>query len=222
MIGSIVLGFFTLSSLPGETLLVRDPTRSAEALCFAYAGDLWIARPDGADARRLTVLPTVEADPCFSPDGGRIAFTGQYDGNVDVYVIPVEGGDPVRLTYHPGADQARGWTSDGKKVLFRSGRDSGMRHGRLWTVDLGGGHPESLPLPMAEHGSFASDGLRLAYTPIVDAFGTWKRYRGGMSGGIWIFDSWTHEIEKIPREGSNDTLPVWVGETVYFLSDRNP
>ena len=206
---------------PGETLLVREPAVSAEQAAFVYAGDLWIVDLRGGTPRRLTVSPGLEASPAFSPDGKWIAFSADYGGNPDVFVIPSEGGQPRRLTWHPSADVVEGWTPDGKKILFSSGRYSHTRrYSRLFTVPLQGGLPEALPMPMAEHGCFSPDGQKIAYTPIRDAFRTWKRYRGGMTTPIWIFDLETHEVEEIPHGNATDTRPVWLGNTVYFMSDR--
>src|SRR5262249_54018926 len=152
---------------------------------FAYADDLWIVPRAGGEARRLTTGAGVETDPIFSPDGTQVAFTGQYDGNEDVYVVSAAGGEPRRLTYHPGLDQAVGWTPDGKPVLFRSPRGSHAGFWQLFTVGLTGGHPEEVPLPMADHGCFSPDGKRLCYAPFVNvarrigAHVAWKRYRGG-------------------------------------------
>ena len=190
---------------------------------FSYAGDLWAVDRDGGDARHLTDGAGVETDPAFSPDGSLIAFTGEYDGNQDVYVMPAEGGVPRRLTYHPGADTALGWTLDGKRILFRSPRDSySTRFDRLFTIALdGGGLPEELPLPMAEEASYSPDGTKVAYVPLARAFDSWKRYRGGRATPIWIAELADSRIEKVPRETSNDFNPMWIGERIYFLSDRS-
>ncbi|MDP7110475.1 MAG: protease, partial [Myxococcota bacterium] len=169
------------SNAAGPTLLLRQPTVSADHVAFAYAGDIWLAGRDGSDPRRLTVHAGLERDPHLSPDGQRVAFTAEYDGNVDVYVVDVDGGQPVRLTYHPYPDSARGWTPDGDGVFFRSTRLGTHHHrsGRLFTVPVDGGWPEPLPMPHAERGSLSTDGTRVAYTPFREAFSTWKRYRGG-------------------------------------------
>ncbi len=224
---AIVLALAVFSSSPSaqaadETLLARFPTVSENHVAFVYAGDIWVAPRDGGDARRLTVNPGVESGPRFSPDGKHIAFTGNYDGNTDVYVVPVEGGSPKRLTWHPGPDQVRGWTPDGRRVVFRSLRESfTFRSGRHYTVSPNADFPSSLILPVAEHGTYSPDGKHYAYTPIADAIGTWKRYRGGQTTPVWIFDFETHEVEEIPHENATDTYPMWIGKTVYFLSDRN-
>ncbi|MGH9822139.1 MAG: protease, partial [Blastocatellia bacterium] len=206
----------------GKPLLVRTPTLSKSQIVFSYAGDLWSVPREGGQARRLTTGRGDETNPVFSPDGSWIAFTGEYDGNVDVYVIPAAGGVPKRLTYHPGADQVAGWTPDGKQVLFVSGRDSETgRSGRLFTIPIDGVVPAALPLPMAYEGSYSADASHLAYVPLPRAFQAWKRYRGGRATPIWIADLSDSSVEKVPRENSNDFNPMWIGDTVYFLSDRN-
>jgi tricorn protease len=202
-------------------LLLQKPAVSATQIVFSYAGDLWSVGRNGGEAKRLTSSPGTETDPVFSPDGSQIAFTGEYDGNTDVYVMLATGGSPKRLTYHPGADVAVGWTPDGKQVLFRSSRDSASRFNRLYTVPVEGGLPTAVDLPMAEEGSFSPDGKRLAYLPIARAFQAWKRYRGGRTTKIWIANLSDAAIERVPRENSNDFNPMWVGNRVYFLSDRS-
>jgi tricorn protease len=185
-------------------------------------GDLWIADSRGRRRPAADHRVGTETDPQFSPDGTQIAFTGEYDGNVDVYVVPAAGGVPRRLTYHPGYDGLKGWTPDGKRVLFSSGRNSYSWTSRLFTLPVEGGTlPDAVPLPMAEEGSYAPDGARLAYVPLARAFQSWKRYRGGRATPIWIATLSDSRIEKIPRKDSNDFNPMWVGDTVYFLSDRN-
>ncbi len=202
-------------------LLLQKPTVSRTHVAFVYGDDLWIVPRQGGDARRLTSGVGVETDPVFSPDGSRIAFTGQYDGNTDVYVIPAEGGEPRRLTYHPGPDHAVGWTPDGKQVLFRSQRHSYSRFTRLFTVPVTGGLPTEVPLPTAFAGSYSPDGSRLAYVPLTPAFASWKRYRGGRAASVLVADLADSHVEKVPRKDSNDLNPMWFGEQVYFLSDRN-
>jgi len=202
--------------------LFREPALSRTHIVFHYAGDLWIVEREGGTARRLTTGPGRESNPWFSPDGRWIAFTGEYDGNVDVYVVPATGGVPRRLTWHPGNDEAMGWTPDGKSVLFRSARNSYSRFRRLFTMPLEGAFPEEVPLVMAEEGSFSPDGSRIAYVPLARAFTTWKRYRGGRTTPIWIARLADSEIiDRIPRENSNDFCPMWIGDRIYFLSDRN-
>lgn len=211
-----------LPSLPAaETLLLRQPSLSAEALAFVYAGDVWVAKRDGTAPRRLTVHPGLESRPCLSPDGRWVAFTGEYDGNPDVFVVPVEGGQPRRLTYHPAPDVVCGWHPGGEAVLFSSPRESHSRFQRLFTVALSGGLPSALPMPMAERGAFSPDGRKIAYMPLREAVDTWKRYRGGRTAAIWILDLESLEHVEIPHENATDMNPIWLGETVWFLSDRN-
>lgn len=205
-----------------ETLLLKQPTVSAEHVAFLYAGDIWIAGRDGSNPRRLTAQRGVKSTPTFSPDGRWIAFSGNYDGNTCVYVVSKEGGSPKRLTYHPGEDWVRGWTPDGQRVLFASSRDaSTVRYRRLYTVDLAGTFPEPLPMPMAERGAYSPDGRYIAYTRIPEPFWSWKRYRGGQTMPIWVLDLSTYEHVEIPHQNASDTFPCWVGDTVYFLSDRS-
>jgi tricorn protease len=202
-------------------LLLQKPTLSAKEIAFVYAGDLWIVGREGGAARRLTSGAGVETNPHFSPDGTEIAFTGEYDGNVDVYVVAAAGGVPRRLTWHPAPDQTEGWSPDGKQILFSSNRNSYSRFGRLFTVSRNGGMPVELPLPIAAEGSYSADGSRLAYVPLDRAFSMWKRYRGGRASPIWIAKLADSSIEKLPRDNSNDFNPIWVGEKIFFLSDRN-
>ncbi|HTR20992.1 MAG TPA: protease, partial [Gemmatimonadales bacterium] len=208
---------------PVETLLLREPTVSATTVAFVYAGDLWVAPRTGGEARRLTVHPGIENHPYFSPDGKWIAFTGEYDGNSDVYVVSVNGGDPRRLTFHPGADVVEGWTPDGKSVLFASSRLSHSFYDRLFTVPVEGGFEEPLPMPMAERGSYAADAKRIAYNPVRNLWSeaTWRHYRGGQEPFIWVFDFATQDIEAVPHENCSDTWPMWIGDAVYFVSDRD-
>src|SRR5215469_13529284 len=203
-------------------LLLRSPGVSATQIVFAYAGSLWITGREGGDARRLTTGGH-ESNPVFSPDGSLIAFTGQYDGNRDVYVVPAVGGTPRRLTYHPGSDEVVGWTTDGRQVLFRSARNAfAFGVAQLFTVPVAGGSPTQIPLVRAADGFFSPDGSRIAYEPLQQWQRAWKRYRGGQTRLILIARLADSSIEaKIPRENSNDFNPMWVGDTIYFLSDRN-
>jgi len=201
--------------------LFQKPTLSSTHIAFVYASDLWIVPRAGGDAKQLTTGVGTETDPFFSPDGSTIAFTGEYDGNVDVFTVPSTGGVPKRVTFHPGADQVIGWTNDGKQILFSSGRNSYAGFPRLFTVSPNGGFPTEVPLPMAERGSLSPDGLQIAYEPLRQWQADWKRYRGGQQDVIWIAKLSDSTIERVPRQSSNDKAPMWVGDKVYFLSDRN-
>ncbi len=206
-----------------DTRLLTDPAVSAKQIAFAYANDLWIANADGSGVRRLTSHPGVESRPRFSPDGSMIAFTGNYDGNPDVFVVPSAGGVPKRLTFHPGPDLVLGFTPDGSSVLFTSPRDVYTRRFvRLFTVPVGGGAPARLPIPNATKATFSPDGKKIVYQPIGDAFLEWKHYRGGQAARLIVFDVATNATEQIPQPAgrSNDTDPMWIGNKIYFRSDR--
>ena len=208
---------------PTDTRLLGQPAVSAKNIAFVYADDLWVADLDGKNPRRLTSDTGLEASPVFSPDGSVIAFSGQYDGNTDVYTIPVAGGTPTRLTWHPGPDTARGFTPDGKAVLFSSPRNVySNRHQQLFTVPLTGGMPTQLPIPWGFEASYSPDGEYIAYTPVRDATAQWKHYRGGTHGRVWVFNLKTHDVAEVPQPKGrcNDLDPQWVGKTLYFRSDR--
>ena len=207
-----------------DTRMLMQPAISADHIAFIYAEDLWVANLDGSQPRRLTVDEGIESSPMFSPDGKQIAFSAQYEGNTDVYVIPVEGGVPKRLTWHPAADAVRGFTPDGKSVLFASQRVTFTnRYAQLFTVPVTGGPATQLEIPNAYYSTYSPDGKGMAYTPVPDAFKQWKHYRGGQITNIWLFSFADKSIVKIPKPegGCNDTQPMWMGNTVYFRSDRN-
>jgi tricorn protease len=217
----LVLSISTLAQTNSLTLF-QKPTINRTHIVFVYAGDLWIVPREGGDAKRLTTGIGIETDPVFSPDGSTIAFSGQYDGNLDVYVIPAAGGVPRRLTYHPAPDRAIGWTPDGKQVLFSSSRNSTSGYERLFTIGReGGGLPNEIALPVASYGSFSADGSSIAYEPLSQWQPDWKRYKGGQTMPIWIARLTDSSIEKLPRDNSNDRFPMWIGDKIYFLSDRS-
>ncbi|MGK0217334.1 MAG: tricorn protease, partial [Planctomycetota bacterium] len=212
------------SAAADSTRMLSQPAISGDQIAFTYLGDLWTSKLDGSGLLRLTTVAGSESQPYFSPDGQTIAFSANYDGNVDVYTIPAAGGEPTRLTWHPGTDGVRGFSPDGKRVLFGSQRAVYWRTMlKLYTVSVDGGHVDELPIPSAFMASFAPDGKRLAYTPQVPADGTWKNYRGGRTSRIWICTLDGLAVEEIPQpEGRcNDTSPVWIGNTLYFRSDRD-
>jgi tricorn protease len=228
------------AALAEPTRLLRRPAVSRELVAFEYGGDLWTVPRSGGPARRLTSTPNAEIDPWFSPDGSRVAFTATVGGNTDVYVVPVSGGEPTRLTFHPSLDAARGWSPDGGRVLFASTRETVPVPGlpsifRLWSVAVDargavGSVPEVLPMPRAFTGTYSPDGRRIAYEEIGLGFASdwaqnqsslWRNYRGGRTRPIRLVTLAGHAVEKLPWSNSNDSSPMWVGDTVYFLSDRN-
>lgn len=214
----------TPDSVPdGPTRLLRYPDISLDKVVFAYAGDLWIAPKEGGAARRLTSHVGDERFPKFSPDGKWIAFTGEYDGNQDVYVIPVEGGEPRRLTFHPTNDIVLDWTPDGANVLFRSDRFAAppRRYTELFLVPPQGGTPKRLQVPRAALTSFSPDGGKIAYLETSQEFRTWKRYRGGWSLPIAIFDLKNNTYEELPKTDGMDLFPMWHGNAIYFINDRD-
>ena len=210
-----------------ETLLLRHPSISNDKLAFAYGSDIWVAARDGSNPQRLTINPDVEFNPSISPDGKWVAFSGNYEGNIDVYVVSVNGGNPRRLTYHPGTDVVRGW--NGSKVIYASGKASAMpRYSRLFQVDAFSGEDDPMPMPEATQASVSPDGKYTAYIKVNDPsdgnrnYRPFKLYRGGLMPRVWIFNNSTFDVEEIPgSKGNNNMRPVWVGDAVYFLSDRD-
>jgi tricorn protease len=225
------LCLFTFSSAYAQgTRLLRHPTVSRDQIAFEYAGDLWLVSRSGGQARRITSTQGLEIEPYFSPDGTQIAFSSTVAGNTDVYVVPATGGNPKRLTYHPGNDRVRGWTPDARRVVFASARISAPQQAyvKLWTMGLDGGLPEQVPMPRAFSGAYSPDGRRIAYEEIQTAFipdwyeaSMWRHYRGGRTHPISVMNLADYSVEKLPWNNSNDTEPMWIGNTIYFLSDRN-
>jgi len=229
----VLIGWALPTHAAQEARLLRFPTIHGNRIVFCYGGDLYTVSAKGGMARRLTSDVGYEMFPKFSPDGKKIAFTGQYDGNTEVYIMPAEGGVPTRLTYTPtlsrgGVDDrmgpdniVMGW-HDGR-IVFRSRmRTFNSFIGRLYTVAPTGGMPEELPLPRGGFCSFSPDGRKLAYNQIFREFRTWKRYRGGMADDVWIHDFKTRKTVRITDDPAQDIIPMWAGDRIYFLSDRGP
>jgi tricorn protease len=216
----------------GPTKLLRFPDVHGDRVVFVYAGDIWTAPVKGGTATRLTASPGVEVFPRFSPDGKSIAFTGQYDGDEQVYVMPAEGGMPKKLTYYPadgplpprwGYDNiVYGWTPDGAYVLYRSTRYSYPEHsGHLFTVAKDGGPSVPLPMPRAGAGDYSPDAKRIAYSPLWRDFRTEKRYSGGWANDLYIYDLATNATKIVSPTKRSERDPIWIGDAVYFTSDRN-
>ena len=206
-----------------DARMFRHPDVSQTQVCFVYAGDIWVAPKEGGDAYRLSAPKGAESFPRFSPDGSRIAFSGNYGGNVDVYTIPVNGGVPLRLTYHGMPDRVLDWHPDGDKVLFASSRESGkQRFSQFYTVPVQGGMAEKLPLAYGEFASYSPDGRQLAFTDRSRVFRTWKRYRGGAAPDILLFNFKDMTSQNITANAANDEAPMWHGNKIYYLSDQGP
>jgi tricorn protease len=207
----------------GGTRLLRSPTVSADRIAFAYANNIWVVERAGGLARRITSFQGATTNPKFSPDGKWIAFSADYSGNVDVYIVPAEGGEPKRLTWHPGADTVQGWTPDGKNILFASSRATAAPSGspRFWTVPIEGGIEAPLALPRGYQGKMSPDGSHIAYRMNTSWDEERRNYRGGQNRPIWIVDLKSFDLVSPPWTDSKDVDPVWVGDTVFFISDRD-
>ena len=215
------VSFSVQASSAQAPLLLRNPSLSQNMIAFRYADDIWTVARQGGEAERLTSNGKVSAGPIFSPDGAWIAYSAHLRGNTDVYVIPADGGVPRRITWHPDGSSVVGWSPDGKDVLIVSGEASYRHFLKLFRVHAdGSGVPEPLPLPSGFQGSFSPDGQSIAYQPLTKWQPAWKRYVGGQTTPIWIVNLKTLDLVMVPRENSNDSNPVWVGNSVYFLSDR--
>lgn len=207
--------------------ILQQPAISRDLIAFSYAGDIWTVLKTGGRATRITVGVGVESAPIFSPDGQTLAFSGEYDGNTDVFTVPATGGVPHRVTYHPAADTPVGWTSDGKKILFRSNRSAASRYTQIFEVAAQGGPAAALPLPMAYAGQLSPDGARIAYNPMAPAFAfnfnnyvAWGNYRGGQASTIKITSLSGLDTVEVPHQAAADLSPVWARGKLYFLSAR--
>ncbi|NAS31832.1 protease [Flavobacteriaceae bacterium R38] len=220
---SLIAVLVTTASITAQgTQLLRQPTISDTDVVFVYANDLWKASINGGDAIRLTSHEGYESNPHFSNDGKWIAFSAEYDGNTDVYLISADGGEPQRLTYHPSPDIVQGWTPD-NKILFRSSREGRPTEtNKFFTVATTGGLPVALDIPRAAYGEMSANGKYLAYTPITGWDAEWRNYRGGQAMPIWIVDLKTKALTRIPQPDKERHLdPVWLNGVVYYLSERD-
>jgi tricorn protease len=226
-----ILLFLSFASPAAATKLLRFPNVWHDRIVFSYAGDLWTVGTRGGTAARLTANPGLELFGKFSPDGRFIAFTGQYGGDEQVYVIPSDGGAPKQLTFYPAAgpladrwgydNQVYGWTPDGTAVLFRSARDGFMlTDSKLYTVPMSGGAATALPMPVSGAGDFSPDGKKIVYSPLWRDFRSEKRYQGGWANDLYIFDLAHPALLQVTNDPRTDRDPMWIGDAIYFNSDR--
>ena len=231
LVSSLLLLVAALPAVADEARLLRFPDVHGDRVAFVYAGDVWVASSDGGQARRLTSHEGLEVFPKFSPDGRTIAFSGEYSGTRQVHTIPVDGGEPRQLTFYNDVGQlpprggfdhrVLGWTPDGERVLFRANRlPWGVRMGRPYTVPAEGGMEEPLVVPESGGGMLSPDGTRYVYTPIDREFRTWKRHEGGRAQDVWIFDLENVTAEQLTDWRGTDNQPLWIGDTIYYSSDR--
>lgn len=203
--------------------LLQHPDVSETHITFIYGDNVWIVPKSGGVAHQLSSPEGAESYPRFSPDGSMVAFTANYDGNSDVYLIDIHGGIPKRLTFHGQFDRVLGWTPDGESILFASSRESGrQRYNQFYTVSKRGGAPSKLPIPYGEFASFSPNGQKIAFTDRSRVNRNWKRYRGGTAPDISVFDLETFATENITNSSANDELPMWNGEAIYYMSDNGP
>lgn len=219
----ILTGLLSCSSLAAQgTRLLREPTLSAQQVAFTYGSDLWIADRDGQNLRRLTSTPAIENNPHFSPDGQWIAFSSNRSGDWAVYLVSKDGGMPTRLTWHPSGAYVRGWSPDGKNILYASSRETAPRpYNRLWTVSTEGGPSNLLSAQWGFNGQFSPDGKKMVVDKMDRWDSEWRAYRGGQNTPLIILDLATQEEVLIPNEKTTDVQPIWIGNTIYFLSDRD-
>ena len=204
-----------------DARLFQYPDVSETQIAFAYGGDIWTVSKAGGMASKLTSAKGTEAFPRFSPDGSAVAFTGNYDGNTDIYVMPSQGGVPTRVTHHGMSDRLLDWHPDGSSLIYVSSMESGkQRFSQFYQIKKEGGLPVKLPMAYGEFGSLSADGRKIAFTDRSRIFRTWKRYRGGTAADVWIFDLETYESENITNNVANDELPMWSGDNIYYLSDQ--
>ncbi len=208
--------------------ILQQPAISRDLIAFVYGGDIWTVPRSGGRAIRITTGVGAENGPVFSPDGATIAFTGEYDGNIDVFTVPAAGGVPKRITWHPAADVVTGWSPNGAKLLFRSDRTAASRYTQMFEVSTAGGPAAALPLPMAHSGQLSPDGGLIAYNPLAPASGfelnryvSWGNYRGGRASTIWLTTLPGLDSVQVPHVEAADFSPVFLGGKVYFLSNRN-
>lgn len=229
---SLLLAGTAFTGYADEARLLRFPTTNGSEVVFSYAGDLYKAPLTGGEAQRLTSYIGYEMFARFSPDGKSIAFTGEYDGNREVYLLSANGGEPQRLTYTSTNSRddlgdrmgpnnvVMTWSPDGKQIVYRNRIDDGFM-GKLWTISKDGGMSEAIPLPEGGFCSYSPDGKKLAYNRVFREFRTWKYYKGGMADDIWVYDPATQKVENVTNNIAQDIMPMWIGNEIFFISDRD-
>ena len=229
---SLLLAGTAFTGYADEARLLRFPTTNGSEVVFSYAGDLYKAPLTGGEAQRLTSHIGYEMFARFSPDGKSIAFTGEYDGNREVYLLAANGGEPQRLTYTSTNSRddlgdrmgpnnvVMTWSPDGKQIVYRNRIDDGFM-GKLWTISKDGGMSEAIPLPEGGFCSYSPDGKKLAYNRVFREFRTWKYYKGGMADDIWVYDPATQKVENVTNNIAQDIMPMWIGNDIFFISDRD-
>ncbi|MBD3218365.1 MAG: peptidase S41, partial [candidate division Zixibacteria bacterium] len=201
--------------------IMLQPDVHDTLVAFVYGGDIWTVNANGGVARKITFHDGEESYPKFSPAGNLIAFNGYYDGNNDVYVMNVYGGDITRVTYHPGSDAVVGWHPVKNKIIFRSRRFSPNTAYRLYQVSPDGSGLEDLPIHEIYFGTFSDDGNEIVYTQVGREERNWKRYYGGTSEDLFHYDFETKELNQLTDFKGSDRFPLWIGDKVYFNSDRS-
>jgi len=220
----LILSFIFISDnlFAQDARLLREPSISDRQVAFSHGGDIWTASLDGGAAFRITSTPAIESHPHFSPDGQTIAFSSNRSGTTAIYTVPTSGGTPERITWHPSTNVVRGWTPDGRRILFSSSRNSApSRVSYLHTISRDGGPATKLTNQWGQDGSFAADGQYIAIDRMSRWDSEWRLYRGGQNTSLIILNLNDHSEVLIPNDKTTDIYPTWMGDQVYFLSDRD-
>ena len=222
----LVLSFTILFLLSGllafaqGTRLLRQPDISNTHITYTYGSDIWVSELNSSEAKRITSTAAVESNPYFSPDGNWIAFSSNRAGSNNVYIVSKDGGEPKRLTWHPSSSSVRGWTNDGKHILFANNRETAPRpYNRLYTISIEGGAPELLTKQWSNDGAYSPDGKQLIIDKMDRWDVEWRAYRGGQNTPLVILDLESQNEVLLPNESTTDIQPMWLGDKIYFLSD---
>ena len=221
-VSTIVLFMANHDAWSQETRLLRQPSISTTHIAFTYASDVWVSDLNGQNVNRITSTDAIERNPVISPDGTTIAFTSNREGSNAVYTVSIKGGTPKRLTWHPAGAVAKDWSSDGNSIIYSSGRDYAPKpSNRLWEISKDGGVPRMVTPQRAVDGSYSQDGSQI----VLDVVSRWesefRAYRGGQNTPLVILNLTDHSEILIPNEKTIDIQPTWIGDNIYFISDRN-